>query len=275
MNLFTKRFLLQTPAILAGIIIATIGMAETTSPAPEEKPTLPAEQFCNRMTFEGKSYIVCRANPARDTISLFLNNADGKPFKHFQAIEKELQKQGKTFAFAMNAGMYHRDYSPVGLYIENGIELKELSTMDGPGNFHMKPNGVFFIKDNKAAVMDTEAFILSGIEADLATQSGPMLLINNEIHPRFIPDSPYIHYRNGVGVDESGEVYFVISENKVFFQEMARFFRDALHTPNALYFDGSISSIYVPELNRYDWWHALGPIIGVVITTPQEFETPE
>lgn len=250
--------------------ITTNAIGQAPTPPPQEKPTPPPENFCSRVRFDEKNYIVCRANPARNVITIFLNDEKGKPYTHFTPIEKMLREQGKTFAFAMNAGMYHSDYTPVGLYIENGLSLKNISIANGPGNFHMKPNGIFFIKNNKAAVMNTDTYMLSGIRPDLATQSGPMLVINNEIHPNFIPNSPYINYRNGVGVDDNGEVYFVISEDTVFFEEMARFFRDILHTPNALYLDGSVSSLYSPEFDRYDLWHALGPMIGVVMPLPPQ-----
>lgn len=226
-----------------------------------------AEQrtFCTKENFENKSYVVCRANPAIDHIELFLNDADNKPYNRFYRLENALNTKGKTLAFAMNAGMYHADYSAVGLYIENGKELYPVSTKDGPGNFHMKPNGIFFINNGKAGVLNTDSFLALGLKPQLATQSGPMLVINNAIHHRFIPQSPYLEYRNGVGVTDEGEVIFIISEQKVNFDEMARFFRDKLKTPNALFFDGSISSLYAPELSRKDWWHGLGPIIAVTL----------
>lgn len=226
---------------------------------------LSKKNFCLKDVFENKSYIVCRANPDHDKIELFLNDENNEPFKRFYRLENALNAQEKTIAFAMNAGMYHADYAAVGLYVENNRELYPISTKDGSGNFHMKPNGVFFIYNGKAGVLDTNSFIALDIKPQLATQSGPMLVINNVLHKRFIPQSSFLEYRNGVGVTDRGEVIFVLSEEKVNFDEMARFFRDKLKTPNALYFDGSISSIYMPELGRKDWWYALGPIIAVVV----------
>ncbi|UXM94192.1 phosphodiester glycosidase family protein [Bartonella sp. HY329] len=243
---------------------------EETSKIVLPPPVIPVDerlkkQFCSTDSFEYKTYVVCRANPSLDRIELFLNGADGKPYKRFYRLENALNAENKTIAFAMNAGMYHADYTAVGLYVENGKELHSISTKDGPGNFHMKPNGVFFINNGKAGILDTDSFIARGLKPQLATQSGPMLVINNEIHHRFIPQSPYLEYRNGVGVTNDGEVIFIISEQKVNFDEMARFFRDKLKTPNALFFDGSISSLYSPELSRKDWWHGLGPIIAVTL----------
>ena len=233
---------------------------------PHETPKkITTHNFCYHQKFENKSYIVCEVDPDKYDISLFLNNANGEPFKYFRNVEKYLREQGKTIAFAINGGMYHKDFSAVGLYIENGKTLHPVSTKDGPGNFHMKPNGIFFVEGKKAGVMDTDRFLKSTIKPDIATQSGPMLVIENKIHPRFIVNSPYLEYRNGVGVRTDGTVVFANSEGRVNFEEFARFFRDEMKTPNALFLDGSISSLYAPEMKRYDWWYGLGPIIAVAI----------
>jgi len=233
--------------------------SDTVPPAEIPPP------YCNRELFEQKNYIICRADPVHDDIRLFLNDGQGKPYKHFSAVNAALAKQGEVLAFAMNAGMYHDDYRAVGLYVEEGAQRHPISTRDGPGNFHLKPNGVFFIADGKAGVLETQDYLAQNITPQLATQSGPMLVMDNRLHPRFIVNSPFLHYRNAVGVDKMGKVIFVISESRVNFDEMARLFRDQLQTPNALFLDGSISSLHAPEMRRFDWWHALGPIIGVVV----------
>jgi len=266
---------------------------------PETSMQLPESSYCSRESFEGKSYIICRANPKYDDIRLFLHNEQGKAYKRFAPLNTMLAQKGEKLAFAMNAGMYNADYNAVGLYIENGQEGHAISTKDGPGNFHMKPNGIFYLDKDKAAVLETSSYLerfpknvgrstenlsedkttpeqfIEPSEAktsliaprtpSFATQSGPMLVIDNQIHPRFISNSAFLEYRNGVGVTQAGEVLFVISEKKVNFDEMARFFRDVLGTPNALFLDGSISSLYAPELGRADWFYPMGPIVGVVV----------
>ena len=50
----------------------------------------------------------------------------------------------------------------------------------------------------------------------------------------------------------------------VTFHEFAAYFRDRLHCAEALYLDGSISSLYSRELGRSDRRRDLGPIIAVV-----------
>lgn len=97
----------------------------------------------------------------------------------------------------------------------------------------------------------------------IATQSGPLLVRNGVLHPAINAASTSRLLRNGVGI--SGDtVIFVISEQPVNFYEIATYFRDELHCPDALYLDGVVSSLYSTDLQRNDSTVDLGPIIGVV-----------
>lgn len=203
---------------------------------------------------------------------LFLNDASGAPYGEFDALSAALAEKGETLRFAMNAGMYREDRSPVGLYVERGEALRGVNQADCDGNFCLKPNGIFWIggDQRRAHVAETDAYLKRAPQtgAVYATQSGPMLVIDGAIHPKFNPASESKKYRNGVGVrtdDESSErVVFVISDSPVTLYAFARFFRDRLKTQNALYLDGSISRLYAPELNRNDDGARMGPIVGVV-----------
>jgi uncharacterized protein YigE (DUF2233 family) len=59
-------------------------------------------------------------------------------------------------------------------------------------------------------------------------------------------------------------VAFVISGAPVTFYRFARFFIDQLQCRDALYLDGSISSLYAPQVGREDDGRELGPMFGVV-----------
>ena len=166
--------------------------------------------------------------------------------------------------FATNAGMFDPALKPVGLYVEQGRELVHVNTTSGYGNFHMKPNGIFYIFSHRAAVAETRAFLKQRPQADLATQSGPMLVMNGRVHPRFDKRSTSLKARNGVGVRADGKVIFAISQGEVSFDAFARLFRDGLNCPNALFLDGgSASSLYAPSLNRNDNIVPLGPMLAV------------
>jgi hypothetical protein len=79
--------------------------------------------------------------------------------------------------------MFDSKLKPVSLYVEQGRELVHANTKSAKGNFHMKPNGIFYISAGNAAVAETQAFLKQRPQADLATQSGPMLVMDGRLHP--------------------------------------------------------------------------------------------
>lgn len=222
-----------------------------------------AEAACQDKDFGGQSYVVCEAVAGED-LRLFLKDAQGLPYGSFQRIDAALESEGRKLVFAMNAGMYHPDRSPVGLYLENGVASGPLVTKAGPGNFGMQPNGIFCIGAEDFAVIETLTYAKAPRDCRYATQSGPMLVIAGALHPRFLPDSTSRYTRNGVGVSADGKrAVFVISKGRVTFHEFARFFRDGLDLPDALYFDGNISRLHAPGLGRSDFGFPMGPVVGL------------
>nr|WP_216601142.1 phosphodiester glycosidase family protein [Ruegeria sp. HKCCD6604] len=224
---------------------------------------------CEKLTHDDKRYTVCEVDAENEDLRLFLNDENGDLLGHFSSVNEALAPGGKRLAFAMNAGMYHDDRSPVGHYVENGKEVMRVISNPGPGNFGLLPNGVFCIRAGRADVFETLDFIDRAPDCRFASQSGPMLVIDGELHPRFLPDSTSLYVRNGVGTSTDGtRAVFVISEDYVTFHEFGRLFRDVLETPNALFFDGNISRMYDRANNRSDVGFSLGPIVGVVEDAP-------
>lgn len=232
---------------------------ETHAIAPDNSP-------CTPVTFDGANFTVCHFDKTAD-MRLFLNDADGEPYGHFTKLAKRLDQQGENLIFAMNAGMYHDDRRPVGYYVENGVQAQRLMTRKSSGNFGLLPNGVFYItEDGHVGVEETLAFKAAQLEPIYATQSGPMLVIDGELHPAFRRDSESRKRRNGVGV-AGDKIYFAISEDPVNFHHFARLFKDKLETPNALFLDGVISRIFDEKSGRNDGGLKMGPIVGVVVET--------
>lgn len=218
---------------------------------------------CRDTTFEGASYTLCEV-AADEDLRLFHSGADGA-YGSFRNLDRALATEGMALGFAMNAGMYHRDLAPVGLYVENGEEISGIVTSDGPGNFGLLPNGVFCIGET-FRVIESRTFKKTGPDCRHATQSGPMLVIRGKLHPKLLPGSDSLYVRNGVGVSEDGaRAVFAISNDAVNFHAFARLFRDALGLPDALYFDGNISRLYAPSLGRHDGGFPMGPIVGTVV----------
>lgn len=234
-------------------------------------PALAAAPSCAKEEFEGARYTVCDVGDAGG-IRLFWDGKDG-PYRSFSALSDALKSSGEELRFAMNAGMYDTNFRPLGLYVEDGAEKVAISTAQAAAgtqpvpNFLKKPNGVFYVDQaGKAGILTTEDFLAAEMKPRIATQSGPMLVIDGALHPMLIPNSTDKTGRSGVGVCENGVVRFAISDGRVNFHEFARLFRDQLGCANALFLDGGRGvGLYSPEMGRNDFsWHGgYGPMFGI------------
>ena len=228
-------------------------------------PALAAgEGPCRELRHEGERFAVCSFDPAAHEVSLHLRGPDGAPLGSLRALERE---RG-PFLMSMNAGMYRDDLSALGLYVEDGREEAAIVTGDGWGNFHLLPNGVFHVSrgpdgQQRFGVTETRAFAADPPDGLLhATQSGPMLVIDGRLHPRFLPNSDSLKVRNGVGVSGDGRVHFAISRGAVRFHDFATLFRDRLDAPDALFLDGTVSALRAGPW-RQGGWVPVGPMVGV------------
>ncbi|SFT80951.1 phosphodiester glycosidase family protein [Mesorhizobium sp. YR577] len=256
-------------AILLIAGLAALAMLVWRRPeSPAVPPVFQSQELpepCREQDFEGVGYIVCAVDPHAYDVGLFHDGADGKPFGSVGAFTAAMKEQGTPVLLAMNAGMYHRDLSPVGLYVEGGHMTTPLNLSDGDGNFFMKPNGVFAVtKTGEALVMESEAYAAAARpDVRLATQSGPMLVIDGVIHARFEPNGSSRNVRNGVGVSADGKAIFVIARSPVSFGSFARLFSDELKCRNALYFDGFISAFSNGSKLLVGKIDPAGPILAV------------
>lgn len=218
---------------------------------------------CEDITFQSDGYTVCTVDATTEDLRLFHRDSDGQIIGDFNRLAAAFPD--RTLTFAMNAGMYHTDRAPVGLYLEAGEQTSAIVTSDGPGNFGLLPNGVLCLTDTSAQVFESLHFVAESPDCRDASQSGPMLVIDGALHPRFLVDGTSKYIRNGVGTSADGKTaIFAISNTPVNFHSFGRLFRDHLKTPNALYFDGRVSRLYAPALSRSDLGFRLGPMIGVL-----------
>lgn len=224
-----------------------------------------AQPVCVTKFFETSRFTVCSANARHQNIRVSSTDASGAPLRNFDNLAAALGRDAARVRFAMNAGMFGNEGTPIGLYVEDSLVRAPLNTKAGDGNFYLKPNGVFWIgKDDTLEIDTTDAYAEHPRAPQWATQSGPMLVIDGQINPKITPDGPSRYVRNGVCVRDAHTAAFAISEEPVSFGRMARFFRDDQGCRNALYFDGVISSLWAPSLGRRDNAHPLGPMIVVL-----------
>jgi uncharacterized protein YigE (DUF2233 family) len=246
--------LLAAIALSAGLgLVATAATVVGADTAP-----------CRDLVRDGTSYTVCTADLRRQAVRLFWRQSDGQPYADLALLARREADAGRHLLFATNAGMFDPQFRPVGLYVENGHELVRANTRSGPGNFHMKPNGVFYVSGDTAGVLETSSFLRQRPAVDFATQSGPMLVIDGQLHPRFAAEGGSRKFRDGVGVRDPHTLVFAISKGEVTFAGFARLFLDGLDCRNALFLDGgSVPSLYAPGLSRTGNLVPIGPIIAV------------
>lgn len=195
---------------------------------------------------------------------MFWKDASGALIGGIPALKSIVEQKNQTLVFAMNGGMFKPGYAPVGLYVQERKEIAPLDTSSGKGNFYLKPNGVFAITaQRRAFVIPTERFVNFG-NVMYATQSGPMLVTDGEIHRKFKVGSSHLHIRNGVGILPDGRVLFAMSRTPVSLYDFALYFKNA-GCRNALYLDGAISRAYLPHLG----WRHIGGKLGVLIGITQ------
>ena len=219
---------------------------------------------CTKVTYEDVALTHCIADPAKHRVLMDLGPSGGAPYRSFAKLSADRASDAPAVAFAVNGGMYDGEGKPIGYYVESSDRLKELNRADGPGNFHLKPNGVFYGTGGKWNIRTADDFYSQvGDRPEFGTQSGPMLVIGGKLHPEITQDGPSRAIRNGVGVDAQGRAHFVISQTPLSFGKLARFYRDVLKTPNALYLDGSVSALWDPASGRMDGGVPIGPIIVV------------
>ncbi len=218
-------------------------------------------------SFRNHAYVIYKVHPSTADIQLF--NPDGSGGTHtFETISHLAQQEGKKLAFAMNGGMFKRDLSAQGLLIIDGKMVQPIDTITkGYGNFYLQPNGIFAIDYfGEAFVVKTSDFdsLIACHSIRYATQSGPMMVIDSVINHKFTDGSANLHIRNAVGVTPEGLLVFAISTEEISFYDLSRvMLQHRCH--QALYLDGFVSKVYLPELSLEGLEHGrgLGPIIGV------------
>jgi uncharacterized protein YigE (DUF2233 family) len=210
-------------------------------------------------------FITYISNSKNENIEFYWKDNNQKLFGSIQNLNQYLVKNNKEVLFITNGGMYKKDQSPQGLFIQNKITKSPIDTSSASGNFYLKPNGVFYLTTSKEAfVVATEDFKSSNT-IEFATQSGPMLVVDGKIHSAFNKNSTNLNIRNGVGILPNNQVLFVLSKKEVNLYEFAEFFKNK-GCKNALYLDGFVSRAYYPS----EKWMQTDGNFGVMIAITKD-----
>lgn len=201
------------------------------------------------LVFAGVPFTVAILDPVHDELHLLWKDTKGQRFGSLESVESWATARKKKLLMATNAGIFAPGYTPLGLHISQGKTLVKLNQWHGGGNFFLAPNGVFAVVGSRAGVWETGEFAKAKLAPRLATQSGPLLVQNGKLHPKFTPGSANRNFRSGVGATKDGKAVFALSQFPVNFHDFARLFRDALGCPHALYLDGGISGMLCPSAN--------------------------
>jgi uncharacterized protein YigE (DUF2233 family) len=197
------------------------------------------------LTHRQATYVVLRVDLKAALIKVLWKNSAGAPYG---SLDQAFRQIGGDLLALTNAGIYSENHTPEGLHTEGGVALSLLNLNGGEGNFYSRPNGVFYVADDGAGIIESEKFNSLSGRAGIreATQSGPLLVIDGEINQALKPDSQSLYVRNGVGVKSPSEIYVMISEGEVNLYDFASVFQEQLHCRDALYLDGCVSQMYLP-----------------------------
>ena len=186
--------------------------------------------------FIGFIFFSCLKEPYR--ASIYVNTRDANEIKA-TSVKLHADVQSPDAGEITDRGFYWTANDSAATVLKNKISL-------GPGS------GEF-------------TYMLKNLQAKIATQSGPMLLLDGKINTHFIEKSENRKIRNGVGINKNGDVFFAISEKEVTFYEFSSFFKEQLNCVQALYLDGEISKIYIGDKSKKDNLTNMkfGPILSI------------
>ncbi len=266
-----KGLLCLTVALLAGCTTDLVAAADRASSAVD----------CVSQKSGAATYDICTIAAAGiPALEVFWLDGAGTVWGDMPTLSAALAEKGRRLVFATNAGIFQADktLTPRGLLVAkgqvlHGIELADTDERGNKGNFYDKPNGIFWTAVGKAHITDTSEFERLKPTADIATQSGPLLVLNRKLR-NGIDRMRGSHFsRNAVCIAEDKQTRFVLTRDAITMADFGIYLRDGLNCVDALYLDGCGSILHAVDLGRSDKGNCLrggqlakaGAILGIAV----------
>ena len=199
----------------------------------------------------GERFELVQLDLAHDRLELHWQDDSGHALTSIEGLRAWAGARGRELVFAANAGIYDRAFKPLGLHVEEGVTRRALNTASPRGtigNFSLQPNGVFYVDHaGNAGVMTTQAWQAHAPDARIASQSGPMLVVDGEVNAAFDSASQSEKIRSGVCAPSPHHVVFAVSETPVTFHRFASLMRDEAGCRDALFLDGTLSQLWTKQ----------------------------
>jgi uncharacterized protein YigE (DUF2233 family) len=221
--------------------------------------------FPERVKYQGDTFDTCTVDLTSAPLKCYFRDDDGRRLGSLLKLKQYLESKSSNLIFATNAGMYSPNGNSVGLLIAGGKRMSHVDLKSGTGNFYLKPNGVFLVSRGRALITESSKFEDPADVGSvaIATQSGPLLVLDGVIHPAFQQNSENRCIRSGVGLISPTKVVFAISDGPVNFYEFGLLFKERFKCSDALYLDGVVSRMFLPALKRYDSDGDFAGLIGI------------
>jgi uncharacterized protein YigE (DUF2233 family) len=198
------------------------------------------------------------------------NDTMGKYAKPLSTLNDTLDEMGikNNIEFAMNCALYEPGGKNTGAYnfkgkkitgVESGKQDVNFALHDFPG---VGRNGVLYTSGSKTAwnIVPTNQWNDQGY---YAIQNGPILIWDGQINPVFKVDSKNTQsYRNGIGLDKSGKLHFILALNDTTFYELSKYMLDQ-GCIKAIFCDANVSQVYMNGSIQGSSSSDVGPIIIV------------
>ncbi len=205
----------------------------------------------NSLRFAGVTYNVVKVKVTKElteNMLLFSNTGQIGEKRLFDSLAK------KHNFIAVNASIVQADCKPLGWWVENAAEIQGINDAQGSGNFYLKPNGFLGVCGSEIILKETDESVQC-TQPRWVMQSGPMLVIDRQIHSGFGFDSKNKFLRSGVGlVMEQGSQYLVFAQSltPVNFYQFANLFLERFNCTDALHLDsGPACTLRMPSLTQY------------------------